>query len=60
MESTAKRRVSLQMKMLIGFLLGLGAGLVVYATQADAPWVANAVPGITPLPLGLGSCPRTS
>ena len=41
MESTAKRRVSLQMKMLIGFLLGLGAGLVVYATQTDAPWVAN-------------------
>ncbi len=41
MESTAKRRVSLQMKMLIGFLLGLGAGLVVYATQTDAPWVDN-------------------
>jgi Na+/H+-dicarboxylate symporter len=39
MESTVKRRVSLQMKMLIGFLVGLAAGLTVYATQPDAPWV---------------------
>ncbi|HYI49368.1 MAG TPA: dicarboxylate/amino acid:cation symporter [Allosphingosinicella sp.] len=42
MESTVKRRVSLQMKMLIGFLVGLAAGLAVYMTQpAGAPWVAN-------------------
>ncbi len=41
MESTVKRRVSLQMKMLIGFLVGLAAGLAVYMTQPGAPWVAN-------------------
>jgi Na+/H+-dicarboxylate symporter len=31
--------ISLQMQMLIGFLVGLVAGLIVYTTQADAPWV---------------------
>ena len=41
MESSVKRRVSLQMKMLIGFLVGLAAGLVVHMTQPDAAWVAN-------------------
>ena len=30
---------SLQWQMLVGFLIGLIAGLVVYATQADADWV---------------------
>ena len=39
METPEPRRVSLQMKMLIGFLVGLSAGLAVYATQPDAPWV---------------------
>ncbi|MGZ8348430.1 MAG: dicarboxylate/amino acid:cation symporter [Allosphingosinicella sp.] len=39
MESVGPRRLSLQMKMLIGFLVGLIAGLIVYATQPDAPWV---------------------
>jgi len=39
METAEPRRVSLQMKMLIGFLVGLSAGLAVYATQPDAPWV---------------------
>jgi DAACS family dicarboxylate/amino acid:cation (Na+ or H+) symporter len=34
-----KRGISLQMQMLIGFLVGLLTGLAVYATQADAPWV---------------------
>lgn len=34
-----RRRVSLQMKMLIGFLIGLVAGLAVHMTQPDAPWV---------------------
>jgi len=33
------RRVPLQMKMLIGFLVGLVAGLTVHMTQPDAPWV---------------------
>ena len=41
MNDGTPRRISLQMKMLIGFLLGLAAGLTVYATQPDAPWVAN-------------------
>jgi DAACS family dicarboxylate/amino acid:cation (Na+ or H+) symporter len=40
METATPRRVSLQMKMLIGFLVGLGGGLLVYSTQPDAPWVA--------------------
>ena len=31
--------LSLQMQMLIGFLVGLVGGLIVYATQPDAPWV---------------------
>ncbi len=31
--------VSLQMQMLIGFIVGLAAGLIVHVTQADAPWV---------------------
>jgi DAACS family dicarboxylate/amino acid:cation (Na+ or H+) symporter len=30
---------SLQVKMLIGFLVGLVGGLLVYMTQPDAPWV---------------------
>ncbi len=34
-----KRSMDLQWQMLIGFLVGLIAGLIVYATQADAPWV---------------------
>ena len=33
------RRVSLQVKMLIGFLVGLVAGLAVNMTQLDAAWV---------------------
>jgi Na+/H+-dicarboxylate symporter len=35
----AKGGVSLQMQMLIGFVLGLSAGLFVFAVQPDAPWV---------------------
>ena len=30
---------SLQWQMLAGFLVGLIAGLIVYATQRDAAWV---------------------
>ena len=33
------RGVSLQMKMLIGFVVGLTLGLVAYMTQPGAPWV---------------------
>ena len=39
MESTGQRKVSLQAKMGIGFLVGLVAGLAVNMTQPDAPWV---------------------
>ena len=41
MESGVKRRVPLQIKMLIGFLVGLAAGLVVHMTQPDAGWAAD-------------------
>ena len=34
-----KRGLDLQWQMLIGFLTGLIAGLIVYTTQLDAPWV---------------------
>ncbi|HEY0446813.1 MAG TPA: dicarboxylate/amino acid:cation symporter [Allosphingosinicella sp.] len=34
-----RRGVSLQMKMLIGFVVGLTLGLTVHLTQPDAPWV---------------------
>jgi DAACS family dicarboxylate/amino acid:cation (Na+ or H+) symporter len=36
---TTHRGVPLQMKMLIGFVVGLSAGLLVHVTQPDAPWV---------------------
>ena len=39
MESPRQRSVSLQMKMLIGFLIGLVAGLIVNQTQPGADWV---------------------
>ena len=38
-EGEKRRGISLQMKMLIGFLVGLSAGLLVHMTQPDAPWV---------------------
>lgn len=41
MAGAERRGVSLQVKMLIGFLLGLAAGLVVHMTQPDAAWAAN-------------------
>jgi DAACS family dicarboxylate/amino acid:cation (Na+ or H+) symporter len=37
--ATKKRGLELQWQMLIGFLIGLIAGLIVYATQRDAAWV---------------------
>ncbi|MCJ8190008.1 dicarboxylate/amino acid:cation symporter [Sphingomicrobium aestuariivivum] len=40
MDATLKTgRLALHWQMLIGFLLGLGAGLTVYLTAADAGWV---------------------
>lgn len=38
-ESPKKRGLELQWQMLIGFLVGLVAGLIVYSTQRDAAWV---------------------
>ncbi len=38
-EQVKKRGLELQWQMLIGFLVGLIAGLIVYATQRDAAWV---------------------
>ena len=38
-ESPKKRGLELQWQMLIGFLVGLTAGLIAYATQRDAVWV---------------------
>src|ERR671917_136474 len=38
-DRAAKRGLELQWQMLIGFLVGLTAGLIVYATQRDAAWV---------------------
>jgi Na+/H+-dicarboxylate symporter len=38
MEAT-KGGISLQMQMLIGFVVGLTLGLIVHMTQPDAPWV---------------------
>ena len=39
MSEATQSGMSLQMKMLIGFLIGLTAGLVVNMTQQDAAWV---------------------
>jgi DAACS family dicarboxylate/amino acid:cation (Na+ or H+) symporter len=38
-ESARKRGLELQWQMLIGFLVGLVAGMIVYTAQRDAPWV---------------------
>ena len=38
-EATAKRSMSLQWQMLVGFLVGLTLGLVAYSTARDAAWV---------------------
>jgi Na+/H+-dicarboxylate symporter len=39
MADERKKGVALQWQMLIGFMVGLVAGLIVYATQRDAAWV---------------------
>src|SRR5918998_798829 len=38
-DQAKKRGLDLQWQMLVGFLVGLVAGLIVYSTQRDAPWV---------------------
>jgi len=42
-----KRGISLQMRMLIGFVVGLTLGLFVNMTQADAPWVETVTTYVT-------------
>ena len=42
-----KRGLELQWQMLIGFLIGLTAGLIVYATQRDAAWVETVTTYVT-------------
>ena len=37
--AVAKKGLSLQWQMLLGFLVGLVLGLLAYVTSADAPWV---------------------
>ena len=46
-----KRGLDLQWQMLIGFLVGLVAGLIVYSTQRDAAWV-EAVTTYVTQPIG--------
>ena len=38
-EAVAKKGLSLQWQMLVGFLVGLILGLIAYVTSGDAPWV---------------------
>jgi Na+/H+-dicarboxylate symporter len=47
MEGRKTGGVSLQMQMLIGFLIGLTAGIAVYLTQPGAPWVATVTTYVT-------------
>ncbi len=51
MEERAKKGLSLQWQMLAGFLVGLIAGLIVYASQRDAAWV-DAVTTYVTQPIG--------
>jgi Na+/H+-dicarboxylate symporter len=50
-ESPKKRGLELQWQMLIGFLVGLVGGLIVYSTQRGAPWV-EAVTTYVTQPIG--------
>jgi len=47
MQDVERRGISLQMKMLIGFLIGLVAGLIVNQTQAGADWVVAVTDYVT-------------
>lgn len=42
-----RRGISLQMKMLIGFIVGLTAGLIVHMTAPDAAWVETVTTYVT-------------
>ena len=46
-EQPRKRGIDLQWQMLIGFLVGLIAGLIVYATARDAAWVETVTKYVT-------------
>ena len=46
-ESPKKRGLELQWQMLIGFMVGLVAGLIVYTTQRGAPWVETVTTYVT-------------
>ncbi|WP_246448971.1 dicarboxylate/amino acid:cation symporter [Sphingomonas sabuli] len=46
-EAEEKRGLSLQWQMLVGFLVGLIAGLIVYSTSQGAPWVETVTTYIT-------------
>jgi DAACS family dicarboxylate/amino acid:cation (Na+ or H+) symporter len=47
MQEVERRGISLQMKMLIGFLVGLVAGLIVNQTQQGAEWVVWVTDNLT-------------
>ena len=47
MQEVERRGISLQMKMLIGFMIGLVAGLIVNQTQPGADWVIWLTDNIT-------------
>ena len=47
MQDVERRGISLQMKMLIGFLIGLVAGLIVNQTQPGAEWVVTLTEYVT-------------
>lgn len=47
MSEAGRSGMSLQMKMLIGFLIGLVLGLAVHSSQAGEPWVAWTTANVT-------------
>jgi DAACS family dicarboxylate/amino acid:cation (Na+ or H+) symporter len=46
-DQAKKQGIDLQWQMLIGFLVGLIAGLIVYTTQRGAPWVQVVITNVT-------------
>jgi DAACS family dicarboxylate/amino acid:cation (Na+ or H+) symporter len=47
MATAPRRAIPLHLKMLIGFLVGLVGGLIVYTTQPGAPWVVTLTEYVT-------------
>jgi len=47
MATAPRRAIPLHLKMLIGFLVGLVGGLIVYTTQPGAPWVTTLTEYVT-------------